>query len=85
MNTIDLKAEVEKAVLQAWPDFAAGHPHLAVAMDQTLLVDAAMDEIASDPTYQEALTQAAAQGALLEALGQIVKRMILPWIGGIMK
>ena len=47
MNAIDLKDEVLKALRTEWPAFAAAHPKLAAVLDETVLIEPAMQSLAA--------------------------------------
>lgn len=76
MNTIDLKSQVAAAVRDEWPAFAARHPRLAAVLDETLLVDHAVDLISDDDEYREAMATAAAVGAGAQVLADVVRRLV---------
>ena len=46
---IDLKENVRRALQTEWPTFAARHPRLAAALDETILVDPAIQSLGDDP------------------------------------
>ena len=80
MKTIDLRAIVAKAIESSWPDFARDHPHLAAAIDQSLLVEQAADLLEDDPAYRAAMQKAAAVEMLGEGLESFVKTWIDRWL-----
>ena len=51
MNAINLRDQVRQAIQSEWPTFAANHPRLASALDETVLVEPAMQSLADDPEY----------------------------------
>lgn len=77
--TIDLKQPVRQAIRAAWPDFARRHPHLAAALDETLLVPHVADLLEDDPAYRHAMAQADAAHAAAVALDQ-ARRFVLTWL-----
>ena len=62
---VNLKAEVARAIGQEWDAFERAHPRLAAAMDQALLTQQAIEELAADPEYRQAIDQATALGAVV--------------------
>jgi hypothetical protein len=81
MNNIDMKAHVIKAIQTQWPSFAANHPHLAAAVDQTLLIEQGVAMLADDPEYQHALLAADASTVAVDVLSEIVSRIVARWLG----
>ena len=80
MSTIDLKAEVQRALATEWPDFASAHPKLAAALDETLLLEPALKALADDPEFQSTMQTAAEVGAAAEAVGSAVNRLVRNWL-----
>jgi hypothetical protein len=76
VKTIDLKAIVAKAIEANWTEFAKSHPHLAAAIDQSLLVEQAADLLEDDPAYRAAMQKAAA----VEMIGDGVESFVTTWI-----
>ena len=76
MNTIDLKEQVQRAIRSEWPAFAAAHPKLAAMLDEDVFVDGAMQSLADDPEYQEAMATADAVGAGAEAIAGVIQRLV---------
>lgn len=77
---IDLKEEVRRALHTEWPAFAAAHPRLADALNETLLVDPAIQSLADDPEYVEAMQTAAAAGAAGELVADLIARHVRGWL-----
>jgi hypothetical protein len=80
VNTIDLKDEVLKALRTEWPAFAAAHPKLAAVLDETLLIEPAMQSLADDPEYMEAMATADAVGAGAQFLADTISRFVRQWL-----
>ena len=80
MNAIDLKDEVQKALAQEWPEFASAHPRLAAALDETLLVEPAMQSLGDDPEFQAAMETASAVGAGADAAAALVAKLVGKWL-----
>ena len=80
MLTINLKEEVQKAVALEWPKFAAEHPRLAEAIDQSVLVEQATTSLADDPAYRAAMENAAAAGGTGEAIIALIAQFVGDWI-----
>ena len=76
MNAIDLKDEVLKSLRTEWPAFAAAHPKLAAVLDETVLIEPAMQSLADDPEYQEALATADAVGAGAGEIAGVIQRLV---------
>ena len=77
---INLKEEVRRALHVEWPAFAASHPNLAAAIDETLLVEPALHGLAADVEYQEAMQTAFAVGAGGEIIADIILRHVRQWL-----
>lgn len=58
-------------VLDRWTTWAQAHPHLAQAIDQTRLVESAVQRLSDDPQFQAALAQAKVDETQLQALAQV--------------
>ncbi|MEA2709327.1 MAG: hypothetical protein QOF78_1928 [Phycisphaerales bacterium] len=78
--TINLKEEVRRALQTEWPAFAASHPKLAAVLDETVLVDPAIQSLADDPDYLEAMQTASAVGAGSEIIADIILRHVRQWL-----
>ena len=77
---INLKDEVRRAIQSEWPAFAASHPKLAAVLDETILVDPAMQSLADDAEYVEAMQTATAVGAGGEIIADIILRHVRQWL-----
>jgi hypothetical protein len=80
MATIDVKSEVARAIRGEWPAFAASHPNLAAALDETLLLDSAITSLADDPEYREAMATAEAIGAGADVVSNLIQRLVSQWL-----
>jgi hypothetical protein len=78
--TINLKDEVRRALQTEWPAFAASHPRLAGVLDETILLDPAMQSLADDAEYVEAMQTATAVGAGGEIVADIILRHVRQWL-----
>ena len=78
--TINLKDEVRRALQSEWPAFAASHPKLAEVLDEAILVDLAMQSLADDADYVEAMQTATAVGAGGEIVADIILRHVRQWL-----
>ncbi len=80
MNSINLRDQVQRAIAQQWPAFAAAHPRLAEELDQSLLVQSTLESLANDPQFQAAMEQAAQAGgageAILATIAQLVQKYL---------
>ena len=77
---INLKEEVRRAIKVEWPTFAASHPRLAAVLDETVLVEPAIQSLADDAEYVEAMQTAAAVGAGGEIVADIILRHVRQWL-----
>jgi len=77
---INLKEEVRRAIKAEWPAFAASHPKLAAVLDETVLLDPAMQSLADDAEYVEAMQTATAVGAGGEIVADIILRHVRQWL-----
>ncbi len=80
MNAIDLKAHVRRAIGAGWDEFARAHPLLSQAIDQDVLVEQAVNSIADDPEYRNAMEQARAVGIGITAMESFVTRFVGRWM-----
>ena len=78
--TIDVKEEVRRAIAAEWPAFAASHPRLAAALDETVLVDPAVASLADDPEYAAAMRTADEVGAGASVVVDLVSRFVRDWL-----
>ena len=76
MKTIAIKDLVQQAVKDAWPALRERHPHLAEVLEESAVVDAAVQSLADDPAYQQAMSEAAAAGVVAEVAGDLVRRFV---------
>ncbi len=80
MGSIDIKESVRRAVAMEWPRFATNHPRLAQVLDETLVTESAIQSIADDPEYQEAIATADAMGAGAEVIASVIQRLVGKWL-----
>jgi hypothetical protein len=74
-----LQEHVRDALRCEWPAFAARHPQLAAALDETLVVPHVCELLEDDPAYRHALAQAddaRATGVALEH----ARRFVVEWL-----
>ena len=81
MTTVSLRDEVQKALGVEWEGFKARHPRLAAVIDETLLVEQAVMSIADDPSFRNAIEQAAAVAGGASFIEDAVKTFAGNWIG----
>ncbi len=79
-TTIDVRELVRRAVADEWPAFAERHPRLAAVLDEPVVVDQALQCLADDPEYKDAMARAAAAGLAAEAVGEFVRKCVGRWI-----
>ncbi len=80
-EVISLRAQVEAAVADRWPAFAARHPRLAEQLDQPFLIQLIHDRLRDDPAYQSAMAQALAAGRSAESIGDLLEQIIGAFVG----
>jgi hypothetical protein len=80
MNTIDLKEQVRRALKTEWPAFALDHPRLAAVLDESLLLEPAIEALNDDPDFREAMETAAGIGTAAEAVADVVRGTINSWL-----
>jgi hypothetical protein len=80
MSSIDVREAVRQAVAMEWPRFQTEHPRLAAVLDETLVTQAAVESIADDPEYQEAMNAAGAVGAGAETIANVIQRLVGKWL-----
>jgi hypothetical protein len=80
MNTTNVKDQIREALAMEWPAFQARHPNLAAVLDQELLIDQATAQLADDPEYKKAMTEAQAIGMTAQTAVQIARGFIQDWI-----
>jgi hypothetical protein len=76
----DVKQLVSDAVKTAWPTFEADHPRLAAVIDQLMLIDGVIDELADDPAYAQALGNADAAGQTAQEIADFVTNYVVKGI-----
>ena len=80
MNGGDLKKTVRSAVAAEWNDFAAAHPKLASLMDESLVVEAAVEGLSDNDEYQETMADAMAMGTAASVMGDFVSGWVRKWM-----
>jgi len=80
VNQINLKEQVRAAIRSTWPEFAESHPHLAAVIDEDLLVEGAVANLADDPEYQQAIRNADAAGTVAQGIADLIVRLVNRWI-----
>lgn len=80
MSTINVKDQVREAVAMEWPAFEARHPHLAGLLDQEAVIEQAAAQLADDPEYKKAMTEAAALGMTAQTAVQMVRGFVQDWL-----
>jgi hypothetical protein len=80
MNAIDLKQQVQQALRSEWSAFAAAHPNLAAALDDTVLVEPVIRSLADDAEYREAMATAEAVGAGAQVIADTVAAAVRRWL-----
>lgn len=74
-----LRELVQQQVDIKWEDFSRKHPHLAAAVDRSVLIDSAVRRLADDPAYRAAMDQAAKDEAAM-AVGAKVVELVETWV-----
>lgn len=79
MDTILLHDLVASQISQQWDAWAQAHPHLAAAIDQTRLTEAAVARLRDDPEFTSAMAQATSDGDTL-ADGALLAEFVKNWV-----
>lgn len=78
MKTLNVRRLVTQAINRQWSEFERDHPKLAAVLDRDVVIDAIVEHIGHDESFQHALAQAHATGigiqAILDRIGKLVKR-----------
>jgi hypothetical protein len=74
-----LKKSVRAAIRVEWEAFAQRHPVLAAVIDESLVVDAALESLSENVEYQETMADAMAMGTAEETMGEFVGRFVKRW------
>ncbi len=80
MASVSMKDEVRRAIRSEWPTFERQHPRLAAVLDESLLVEGAIESIADDPEYRETMATAQAMGLGASAVTGVVHRLVGKWL-----
>ena len=80
MSSDELRQHVQAAIREEWPAFAARHPHLAEAIEESFWIDTAADSIDSDPAYHAAMNNAQLLGTVLDQGPVIVRDFVQRWL-----
>ncbi|HTL30687.1 MAG TPA: hypothetical protein VL282_15755 [Tepidisphaeraceae bacterium] len=80
MKELDLTSLVAKAIESNWPTFAAEHPRLAAAIDQSLLIEQAADLLEDEPAYRAAMQKAELVGAIGDTVESFISQWIVRWL-----
>ena len=81
MNTINVKDQVREALGIEWPAFEARHPNLAQVLDQDAIIEQAAAQLADDPEYKKAISEAEALGMTATTLIQLARGFVQDWLG----
>jgi len=74
-----LRELVQQQVDIKWEDFSRKHPHLAGAVDRSVLIDSTVRRLADDPAYRAAMDQAAKDETAM-AVGAKVVELVETWV-----
>jgi hypothetical protein len=80
MMRIDVREQVRRAIRSEWQGFATSHPRLAAVVDETLLVQGAMEALSEDQEYREAMAQARVHQLAADAVAGLVERVVRSWL-----
>jgi len=80
MTTDDLKRNVRAAIASEWQAFEATHPRLASVIDETMLIDAAVESLDDDQEFQETMADATAMGNAAQAMSDFVQKFVRQWL-----
>lgn len=70
-----LRQLVGDQLTRDWTAFAAAHPALAAALDRITLVDAAVESLAADPAFVEAIANLGHDAARLREVEWVLERV----------
>jgi len=70
---------VQSRIDLQWSAFAAGHPHLARAIERTVLVEQVIERLADDPAFTDAMARAAVDRQTTHAADRAI-RFIDVWV-----
>jgi len=74
VTTRDLHSVIQDRINVRWSDWATRHPHLAAAIDRTMLVESTTALLREDPDYIEAMRSADLDEARLVMAANILER-----------
>ncbi len=74
MTTHDLRSLISEKIDLRWSDWSSQHPHLALAIDRTRLVESAVDLLRQDPEFIQAMREADLDEAKLALAASILDR-----------
>jgi hypothetical protein len=80
MSGTNVKEQVREAVGMEWPAFEARHPNLAGLLNQDAVIEKAATQLADDPEYQRAMSEADAVGMTAQAAVQMARSFIQDWM-----
>jgi hypothetical protein len=69
----NLQELVQQRMELQWPGFAQTHPHLAAAIERTVLVNNTVSRLADDPEFRQAMAAGAGDQVILSATADLVK------------
>lgn len=76
MKRADLRRQVKEVVHLSWPEFVQRHPHLAQAIDETMLVEQISESLADDPAFKSAIARAQIVGQTAQTITHWAQRAI---------
>jgi hypothetical protein len=80
MGSGKLKKSVRAAIGSEWEAFAQAHPKLVAVIDESLVVDAAMESLSESVEYQETMADAMAMGTAAETMVEFVGKFVKRWL-----
>lgn len=82
MNPTLLRDLVRDAIKSEWPVFAREHPHLAEAIDATVLETQLSIRLSDDPEFQRAMRDAQTLETVSHAVADTVRDYVRRWLVG---
>ena len=80
MQSIDVRALVEKAVGGEWKGFCERHPALSRAVDQRLIIEQYAQDLRGTPEFLEAMKQLEMQGLAHSVLEELAVSVVRGWL-----
>ena len=80
MTSDEVHAAITAALHEEWGAFAANHPRLASAIDQTVWIESTVESLTGDAEFKAAMDAAAALGTELEKVPDMIRDFVHGWL-----